>query len=127
MGKADDTGSFVIDGFTDLQRKTLTDYLEKNEDSYPIKGFLPPTANVKLVNPANGEQLYWWVSFSRIGFNSSLTQALVLVEDCRGDLCFDGSGDFMYRQGYYVFLQKENGEWIIKDQLEAWLIEAPSP
>lgn len=118
---------FNENDFTDLQRKTLTDYQEKNKVSYPIKEFLSPIANVVLVNPANGKQLFWWVSFSRIGFNSSLTQALVLVGDCRGEACYDSAGVFMYSQGFYIMLEKENGEWIIKDQRDAWFIEAPSP
>lgn len=118
---------FDIDEFPNLQRRTWADYQEKNKVSYPIKDFLPSTADVIMVNPANGEQLYWWVSFSRIGFNPSLTQALVLVGDCRGEACYDSEGVFMYSQGFYVFLQKENGAWIITSRRDVWFIEAPSP
>lgn len=127
MDSAGYHGDFDIEKFPDLQQKTWTDYQEKNKVSYPIKEFLPSTADVVLVNPANGEQLYWWVSFSRIGFNSSLTQALVLVGDCRGELCYNDAGVFMYSQGFYVFLQKKYGKWIIKDRQDAWFIESPSP
>src|SRR5688572_19584743 len=41
---------FDLNEFPDLQRKTWTDYQEKNKVSYSIKEFLPPTANVVLVN-----------------------------------------------------------------------------
>jgi len=118
---------FEVNDFPDLHQKTWNDYQEKNKETYPIKEFLSPTENMILVNPANGKQLYWWVSFSRIGFNSSLTQAFVLVGDCRGKACYDSNGVFMYSQGFYELLEKENGKWIIKDQQDAWFIEAPSP
>lgn len=113
--------------FPGLQQNTWSDYQEKNKVSYPIKDFLSPEENVTFVNPANGNQLHWWISFSRIGFNSSLTQALVLVGDCRGEACYDPAGIFMYSQGFYVTLQKKNGKWEIQDQQAAWFIEAPSP
>ena len=113
--------------FPDLNRKTWIDFQEKNQISYPIKEYFPASAEVLLVDPTNGEQLYWWVSFSRIGFDPSLTQALVLVGDCRGEACFDSTSESMYSMGDYIFLQKENGEWIVKDWQDAWFIEAPSP
>jgi hypothetical protein len=115
------------DGFSSLQQSTWKDYEEKNKVSLPIKELLPPTADVVFVDPANGEQLYWWVSFSRIGFNFSLTQALVLVGDCRGDACFDSTGEFMYSMGDYFLLGKVDGKWVIQDSTMAWLTELPSP
>jgi hypothetical protein len=113
--------------FPKLQSSTLIDYQEKNQISYPIQDYLPATANVIYVNLSNGEQKYWWVSFSRIGFNSSLTQALVLVGDCRGEACYDSNGIFMYSMGDYVFLEKKNGAWTIQDSQRVWFIEAPAP
>jgi hypothetical protein len=118
---------FVRDEYPNLQYETQRDYEEINKISYPIKDFLPPTVDVTLVNPADGKQLYWWTSFSRIGFNSSFTQALVLVGDCRGELCYDRTAEFMYSQGFYLVLQKENGKWAVKDRIDSWFIEAPSP
>jgi hypothetical protein len=120
-------GSFNEDEFPTLQRKTWMDYQKKNKVSYPIKDYLPSSAEVIFVNPASGKQLYWWVSFSRIGFNSSLTQALVLVGDCRGEACYDSAGIYMYSMGDYVFLQKKNREWTIQGRQRVWFTEAPSP
>jgi hypothetical protein len=118
-----------LDGnnFPKLQHSTLVDFQEKNQISHPIKNYLPSTANVLYVNPSNGEQKYWWVSFSRAGFNASLTQALVLVGDCRGEACYDSNGIFMYSMGDYVILQKKNGAWTIQDRQPAWFTEAPAP
>lgn len=119
--------SFDMDKFPNLQRQTWADFEDKNKLSYPIKDYLPSTADVILANPKNGEQLYWWVSFSRIGFNPSLTQALVLVGDCRGEACYDSTSNSIRSRGFYVFLQKKNGEWIIQGQQDVWFLEAPSP
>lgn len=120
-------GSFDMDEFSNLQRTTWLDYQKKNQVAYPIKDYLPSPADVIFVNPSKGEQLYWWVSFSRIGFNSSLTQALVLVGDCRGTSCYDTTSISMYSMGNYVFLQKIDGKWNIQGRQEVWFIEAPSP
>lgn len=121
------SASFNIGEFPDLQRETWIDFQEQNKVSYPIEDYLPSTVNMLLIDPANSEQLYWWLSYSRVGFNSSLTQALVLVGDCRGESCYDSTSTSMYSQGYYVFLQKENEEWTIQGQQDSWFIEAPSP
>ncbi len=120
-------GSFDMDEFPNLQRTTWMDYQKKNKVSYPVKDYLPSPADVIFVDPSNGKQLYWWVSFSRIGFNSSLTQALVLVGDCRGASCYDSTSISMYSMGNYVFLQKTGGKWNIQGRQEVWFIEAPSP
>lgn len=110
--------------FSDLERNTFLDYREKNTEAHPIKNYLPDSAPVLLVNPADSWQLDWWVSYSRIGFNPSLTQALLLVGDCRGEACYDDTSDSMYSIGYYVFFVKENSEWIIKQREAVWHYES---
>jgi hypothetical protein len=110
--------------FSDLEEKTLLDFQEKNIEAYPIKNYLPDSAPVLLVNPTDGEQLYWWVSYSRIGFNPSMTQALVLIGDCRGSSCYDDTNDSMYSSGFYVVLEKEGGEWVIKQRQDVWHSES---
>jgi hypothetical protein len=116
-----------IEPFPDLKPQVWADFQEKNKISYPMKDYLPPTEDVILVNLANSEQLYWWISFSRIGFNSSLNQALVLLGDCRGESCYDNTISSIYSQGFYIFLQKKSGEWTIQDRQYSWFIEAPAP
>jgi len=120
--------SFSVSDLPKLQISTWMDYQEKNKNSYPIKDFLPSAADVIFVNPANGKQLYWWVSFSRIGFNSSLTQALVLVGDCRGAACYDKTSGSIYSMGDYVLLQKISGRWNIQSRENTWFFEGfPAP
>lgn len=120
-------GGLELKLLTGLEGKTLLDFQKKNTASYPIKGYLPDSANVILVNPAAGKQLFWWVSFSRIGFNPLVTQALVLVGDCRGESCFDSTSSSMYSTGTFWLLEWENEEWIIKEGQDVWHIEAPAP
>jgi hypothetical protein len=119
--------SLELKHFSGLEEKTLLDYQQKNAESYPIKNYLSDSANIFLVNPTNSKQLYWWVSYSRIGFNPSMTQALVLVGDCRGESCYDITSVSMYSSGTYITLEWENNKWIIKERKGAWHIEAPAP
>jgi hypothetical protein len=116
-----------LDDFPELQRKTWIDYQEKNKISYPIKEYLQPTEYVTIVDYAHSEQMKKWVSFSRVGFNSSLKQALVLVGDCSGEACYDSKSNNLLSVGYFVVLQKENEKWKVMDRPRLWFIEAPSP
>lgn len=130
VSAANSAGYFIdfdMDKYSGLQKETWADLQEKNQIAYPLEEYLPSTDGLTFINPSTGKQGDSWVSFSRIGFNWSLTQALVQVVDCRGDLCYDSAGSFMYCRGYYVFLHKIDGKWMFENMEEAWLIEAPSP
>jgi hypothetical protein len=50
--------------------------------------------------------------FSRVGFNNTLDQAVIYVGQMAGPLM--GSGN-------YYLLEKENGEWILKEQIMVWI------
>jgi hypothetical protein len=52
------------------------------------------------------------VVFSRVGFNSELSQALVYTSSESGGK----SG-----RGYYVFLGKDNGSWVVIQKLDYWV------
>jgi len=52
------------------------------------------------------------MSLSRIGFNSSKTQALVYVANVCGGLC--GTGEF-------YLLGKVDGKWKIQNELIVWI------
>ncbi|HMR99916.1 MAG TPA: hypothetical protein PKK96_13775 [Anaerolineales bacterium] len=119
--------SLELKYFSSLEEGTLLDYQAKNAKPYPIKNYLSDSANIILVNPADGKQLNWWVSFSRIGFNSSMTQALVLEGDCRGEACYDNASVYIYSMGEYIVLNRIGGKWIIKERQSAWIVESPAP
>ena len=50
--------------------------------------------------------------FSRVGFNSSLDQAVIYIGNVAGP---------MMGSGFYYLMEKENGEWVIKEQVMAWI------
>lgn len=102
----------IIPGFPVVKREAYLDLREQNQHSYLIKDYLPETINNEVTSSRN-----WWFSFSRIGFDSSLTQALVVKEKHIG--C--ESDGFCYRvEGWLLFLQKVNDTWIVKDEPIYW-------
>jgi len=109
---------FITEGLPTLKRETLVDFQEINKIAYPIKGFLPSLNNYSLVNPNVNRQI-WWKSFSRIGFNSSATQALIIVEyfaACENGGCEYGTGNF-------VLFKKVNDKWTIEEYLQIWHLD----
>lgn len=52
------------------------------------------------------------MDFSRVGFNTDRTQALVYVGNLAG---------FLAGEGRYLFLVKENGVWTPKKEITAWV------
>jgi len=98
-----------------LEQETFTNFVELNQQIYPIREYLP----VEISDQMIGQQ-GWWVSFSRIGFNPHLNQALVVKQinmgcDSNGDCCLD--------QGSVIYLQKKDGRWKIEEQFNEWLGE----
>jgi len=113
---------FIADGLPEIRRETLVDFQKNNERPYPVKDYLPiaPIFDMRLINPAENLELRWWMSFSRIGFDPSLTQAVVFVEDYAG--C--NAGTCSYGTGNFILLQKIDGKWIIQNYLDVWHLEA---
>ncbi len=50
--------------------------------------------------------------FSRVGFNNTLDQALIYVGNVGGPLMGSGS---------YFLMEKQNGEWVIKEEIMVWI------
>ncbi len=53
-----------------------------------------------------------YIIFSRVGFNNALDQAVIYVGNVGGP---------MMGAGYYYLMEKQNGQWILKDQVMAWI------
>ena len=53
-----------------------------------------------------------YVIFSRVGFNRTLDQAVLYVGEVAGPLM---------GAGHYYLLEKQNGEWMIKEQTMVWI------
>ncbi len=114
---------FSQEGFLDwdkkipvLKRETFNNFVEINEQPYFIRDYLPMQTTSQLI-----EQQDWWVSLSRIGFDSQLNQALVVIERNMG--C-DNKGNCCVTLGSVVFLQNKFNQWaIIDDALSVWISE----
>ena len=113
---------FIANRMPNLKQDTLIDFQKQNRQSFSIKDYLPPIIENSLMHPDDIQQITRHISFSRIGFNSSLTQALVIVEDCHGDGCSNGSGD-IYSIGDFLLFRKYNGEWVVEYRFNAWITE----
>ena len=102
-------------GLPMAKQETLFDFRESNKQTYPIQSYLPITVETIVTNNS-GDGQTWWISFSRVGFNLSLTEAVVLVEehlDCRNGSCSYGTGNLVY-------LHKVDNQWMIQDQFMYW-------
>ena len=94
--------------------------LNKESFKLPVKISLITDLDLKAIFHGNWGELQWidyyrrfpdargFVMVSRVGFNTSKTQALLYV----GSRCGPGCGDL-----YFLLLQKENGSWINKKEL----------
>jgi hypothetical protein len=118
---------FVMNGFPDMKEEIIRDFQENNKQPFPIKDYLPSRVDDVFLSPPKDPLNSRQISISRAGFNSQLTQALILVGDCYGDACFSDTGQFMYSTGTYFFLQNYDGKWAIRDKLFAWVGELPPP
>lgn len=102
-------------GLPEAKRETLIDFRDNNKQPYPIRDYLPTAIETTIKNNTGSEQT-WWISLSRVGFDSSLAEAVVLIEehlDCHEGNCSYGTGNLVY-------LQKIDNAWIIQDQFMYW-------
>jgi hypothetical protein len=102
-------------GLRGVKRETLFNFQENNKQAYPIQEYLPTSVETTIINNAGYGQT-WWIAFSRVGFSSSLTEAVVLIEehlDCLEGNCSYGTGNF-------VFLKKIDNKWTIQDRFMYW-------
>ena len=114
---------YIKDEAPIVQDDTLADFQENNHQSYLLKDYLLTDTSFMLLNDAEVEQFYndWEAfsrqhpnvqvinSFSRVGFNSIFTQAIVLKSSSAKifNAPFDYSGDGLV----YIF-KRIGGRWI---------------
>lgn len=60
----------------------------------------------------NNNNLIGLYQFSRVAYNNDHSKALVELSQMYGPL---------FGYGYVFYLEKENGNWVIKDTIEAWV------
>ena len=121
-----------IDGnLPGLAKETLAAFLEINKQEYPLEDHFQPGDHVVLLSQSDRNSLFdqnleesWQrfnqkyagsqglLTFSRVGFNSQKTQALVYFGNQKGSV--DGAG-------YVVLLAYENDTWVVKKGLMLWI------
>jgi hypothetical protein len=104
-----------LDDSDQVKQETLRDLEDKNKQFYLIKGYLPLSVAEGLIAPQT-----WRLSFSRIGFDPYLTQALVVREHYLG--C-DNEGNCPYGIGGLVLLKNILGKWVIQGEFGQWIAE----
>jgi hypothetical protein len=119
---------YVKSGLKSISNDTLDSYMDRNAQSSQLSPDMDLGVEFVLLssdelstifNQPDGWDMFHqkysnagYTVFSRVGFNRTLDQALVYVGGMAGPLM--GSG-------YYYLLEKENGEWLLKEQIMVWI------
>jgi len=116
-------------GFKNISRETLDSYLARNaQPSQLSQGMnlgvdytlLSTDELAKISSQPNWGQLlaekypnsHGYNIFSHVGFNNSLDQAVIYVSKVAGPMMGSGS---------YYLMEKKDGEWLLMDQINAWI------
>jgi hypothetical protein len=123
---------YAIKELPELQSQTIDDFHAKAKQCFPFRKELDIPMKYTLVSAKDLESLFpqgefdraWTrfyskypnssgiISFSNIGFNVEMNQALVSTGKACGGLC---------GAGHYVLLAKEHGEWHVKSKTMTWI------
>ncbi len=123
-----ETLQYVSEQMPSLDSETIYNFRSKNAQSYFLDCYFDLPVKVVLLSDDVMREIFdddGWKEFyeryasaegimriSRVGFNSTKDQALVYV----GSNC-----DYLYGVGYYVLFIKENGVWMIQDEVCTWI------
>jgi hypothetical protein len=104
----------------ELQKDTLREFLDANQQCVSITHKIPSNADYYLFNDSELPKA-WKYSFllylSRVGFNREHTEALVNV----GRFSY---GDSNLSEGHYVVLRKLAGKWTLGGTSAVWKLMA---
>ena len=120
----------MIQNMQGVDQATADSFLARNDSAYPVPPSMDLGSSYALLSQTvmrqifsqnrDGWQLFYEqfpaapgiTTLSRVGFNTSLSQALVYV----GTL-----SHWLAGAGYYVLLKKVNGTWIVDQQVMSWV------
>lgn len=120
---------FIRSGLPGISNETLENYLARNAQPSQLSLDMNLGMDYALLtaeelaeissHPNWGELLtekypnsHGYSVFSRVGFNNSLDQAVIYVGNMAGPLM---------GAGFFYFMEKQNGEWVIKQQVMVWI------
>lgn len=120
---------YIRSGLPNLSDEALDNFVQRNQQSGPLAPGMELDVDYILLSTEElseitrqsnwGEVItqkypgsYGYTMFSRVGFNNTLDQAVIYVGSMAAPLM--GSG-------FYYLMEKENGDWVIKEQVMAWI------
>lgn len=120
---------YIRSGLPSLSDEALDNFVQRNQQSGPLTPDMELDVDYILLSTEElseitrqsnwGEVItqkypgsYGYTIFSRVGFNNTLDQAVIYVGNMAAPLM--GSG-------FYYLMEKENGDWVIKEQVMAWI------
>ena len=122
------TIDYVKSGLKGISKETLDNYLERNAQPSQLSPDMQLGVEYVLLSSEELSTIFkqpdgWgafhkkysdagYTVFSRVGFNNTLDQAVLYVGSVAGPLM---------GAGYYYLLEKENGVWIVKEQIMVWI------
>jgi len=124
-----ETVDYIKSGMKDVSKETLDHFTERNRQPGQLSPNMDLGVDYILINTQELAKLTrqpnWrevlneqypnaggYLVFSRVGFNHTLDQALIYVAGIAGPWMGSGS---------YYLMEKKDGEWIIKEQIMAWI------
>ncbi len=123
-----ETVDYIKSGLTGISEDTLDSYLERNNQPGQLTSDMDLSVDYVLItqdelatifNQPDGWDVFHekyseagYSVVSRVGFNRTLDQALIYVGHMAGPLMGSGS---------YYLMEKQNGEWIIKEEIMVWI------
>ena len=120
---------YIRSGLPSLSDEALDNFVQRNQQSGPLApdmeldvGYILLSTEElsEITHQSNWGEIitqkypgsYGYTMFSRVGFNNTLDQAVIYVGSMAAPLM--GSG-------FYYLMEKENGDWVIKEQVMAWI------
>jgi hypothetical protein len=117
------------DSLPGISRETIESYAERNEQTTQLSADMQLGVDYVLLSEEELKEISsqgnWheilqeqypdsngYLIFSRVGFNRTLDQAVIYVGEVAGPLM---------GAGYYYLLEKQNGEWMIKEETMVWI------
>lgn len=111
-----DRMSYVKRDIPELQETTISSFIEQNQICAHFNSKIPTAANYHMFSdpeiPKDWKYSYL-VYFSRVGFNSEHTQALLYVG-------LVSATDAKNSQGSHVILTKLSGKWVLGEGSAIW-------